>query len=308
MSSHTFPLVVVRTVTRSASLATLLQLIRERLGGFRRGVWPRSLAYATLRRRADEGTFKGLILQRLASDRRGLLEIMVDKWAVRDFVQARSGKVDLPHIYQVVNSADELDPRLWPTECVVKPSHGSGAVVLISESKQPGFRYAWPDSPFRWDDGGLGMLNSSVNLDKLKRLGSQWLASNYEHWRPKYPEWAYRRTPPRILVEELIRGSDGQPPMEAKFHCFHGRVRLGRIIHKFDYSQGSFNLSRNGSVLDLRMGCDAQVPSSQFSRPPLWAEAVTIAEELSSDIDYVRVDLYLTNDRVVFSELTPYPN
>jgi len=45
-----------------------------------------------------------------------------------------------------------------------------------------------------------------------------------------------------------------------------------------------------------------------FSVPPVWSKAVRVAESLSQDIDYVRVDLYLTETTVYFSELTPYPN
>ena len=35
---------------------------------------------------------------------------------------------------------------------------------------------------------------------------------------------------------------------------------------------------------------------------------ITVAEELAGDIDFFRVDLYDVGDRIVFGEMTVYPN
>lgn len=275
---------------------------------FIKGLWPKRRAYGTLRKIASRETYKGLVLWRLAFERSALLVTFVDKVAVRDFVRRASPDTRLPTVYQVVSSAKRLDPSLWPSECVVKPSHGSGALIMITAEKRENLRFAIPRTQFRWDDGIWGMTSESLDTRTLQLLGSQWVKSNFEYWTPKYPEWAYRHVPRKILVEQLITGTLSHPVVEARLHCFHGVVRLCRVTDVLSAARRAWTLTPQGEVLDAWLESDPIKELSPFDLPPMWQEAIRQASLLSRNIDYVRVDLYLTESEVYFSELTPYPN
>jgi hypothetical protein len=85
-------------------------------------------------------------------------------------------------------------------------------------------------------------------------------------------------------------------------------VRLARVTNVLSTERRAWTLSPEGAVLDAWLESDPIKEVAPFSVPPMWSKAVRAAESLSQDIDYVRVDLYLTDTTVYFSELTPYPN
>lgn len=274
----------------------------------RNGLWPRWLSYRTMRRSYNEDTFKGLVLRRLARERSRLLVTFVDKVAVRNYVASLSSRVRLPRLYQVIEKASDLDPSVWPDEFVIKPSHGSGALVIVSKERRDGLDYEIPSGNFRWDNGIWGMLSEDLNPRVLEKLGEQWVKSGFEYWSPKYAEWAYRHVPRRIIVEELLVGTEAHPLVEARFHCFHGVVRVARVTNVLTVERRAWTLDPAGHVLDAWLDSDPIKEVTPFTVPPIWSTAIAEAETLSQDIDYLRVDLYLTQTDVYFSELTPYPN
>ncbi len=287
---------------------SLFRTVREKRQAFRKGVWPRWIAYRTLRHVQTEDTFKGLVLRGLANERSRLLVTFVDKVAARSYVASLSSQVTLPTVYQVVEDARDLDPSLWPEEFVIKPSHGSGALVIVSKEGREGLSYQIPNGEFRWDNGIWGMLTQDFDPRVLENLGRQWLKSGYEYWSPKYPEWAYRHVPRKIIVEELLVGTQAHPLVEARFHCFHGFVRLARVTNVLSTERRAWTLDPEGRVLDAWLETDPIKEVSSFAVPPMWSTAIREAGRLSRDIDYLRVDLYLTDTTVYFSELTPFPN
>lgn len=272
--------------------------------------WPRWLAYFSLRIRAGMGreSFSTEVMRRLAFDRREILVTFVDKVAARDYCREKCPRIELPRLYQVVERAEDLNPSLWPDEFVIKPSHGCGAVVLVSRDQRPGLSYNIDTKKFRWDQGAWGMASSNVNTKKLVELASHWLRSDYEYWTFKVPEWAYRHAPKSVLVEELVVGPQGQAPIEARFHCFHGRVGLARITDVLGADETSWTFDRSGRMLDAWLSSDKSRVPRPFTLPPIWHDAVRFAEDVSKGIDYLRVDLFVMEERVVLSELTPYPN
>ena len=266
------------------------------------------LAYFLLKLFSGGNTFAGQVRKRLAFDRREILNTFLDKVAVRGYGEKVAPGVSLPKIYQVLERPEDLDPALWPKEFVVKPSHGSGAVVIVTESPRAGLSYGVNTETFSWENGAWGMLSSELDMTKIRRLAKHWLESNYEYSTMKFPEWGYRDVPRRVIVEELVVDSLGQPPAEVRFHCFHGRVRFGRITDVLGKEQAQWNLDRDGSPIDVWLGDKNKNNVGELTLPALWDEAVCQAELLSKDMDYLRVDLFITDKQVVLSELTTYPN
>lgn len=247
-------------------------------------------------------------MRRMAEDRSSWLPLYVDKYAVRDFVKTRAPGLRIPKLYQVADHASELDSALWPEQFVIKPSHGSGALVMVTREEREGLRYAISTNRFSWVEGTWGMRSSELDVPTLKKLAQHWISADYEYFTPKFPEWAYGQVPPKVLVEQLIDGSVAHPMIEARFHCFHGSVRLCRVTNVLSADKKALTLDRAGRVLDAWLESDPIKVVSGFQVPKKWADAIAAAELLANEVDYVRVDLYLTSDHVYFSEMTPYPN
>jgi hypothetical protein len=263
--------------------------------------------YLVLRATANRNSFAGLVRDRLARDRREVLVTFVDKVAARDYCLERSKTIQLPQLFQVVESSIQLEPKLWPEECAIKPSFGSGALVMVTKDKKPELQYSLDPSKFRWDQGYHGLLRDSIDIKTLRLLCNKWLETSYEYWTIKYPEWAYRHVPRRVIVEEIVQNLDGSPPAELRLHCFHGKVALIRVTDVVR-SGIAWSFDRDGEPIYARLQNESQVNSGECPLPAYFETAVMEAELISQDVDYVRVDLYVTDHGIYFSELTPYPN
>ena len=263
--------------------------------------------YLVLRATANRHSFAGMVRNRLARDRSEILVTFVDKVAAREYCRNKSQSIQLPKVYQVVEVPEYLRPDLWPDECVVKPTFGSGALVMVTKDSKPGLNYEINPGRFRWDQGYQGILTDQLDIKALQVLCNKWLRSSYEFWTIKYPEWAYRHVPRRVMVEEIVQNSDGSPPAELRLHCFHGKVALIRVT---DVVRGgpTWSFDRQGSPINARLQSELEVNQGHSPLPTTWKSAVVEAELISRDIDYLRVDLYVTDKGVYFSELTPYPN
>jgi hypothetical protein len=252
-------------------------------------------------------TFTEKLRWRMLKDRRPLLTTFADKVAVRDYVARLAGPECLTECYAVVDDPDELDRASLPREFVLKASHGSGGAWIVSDAApseplvSPGEPYApgpvTPLSGWHWiltTPGGL-------DWDVLVASSREWLSRSP---CDRHPEWAYLHVPPRILVEELLCGPDGQVPADYKFFVFDGHARLVQV------DSGRFRDHRRNLYLPDWTPVDTEYVyrrADEFPRPPSLGRMVELAEALGRGMDFLRVDLYEIEERVVFGELTNYP-
>ncbi len=129
-----------------------------------------------------------------------------------------------------------------------------------------------------------------------------WLGTNfYQRGR----EWPYKNVLPRILVEEFIDNGSGEPANDYKFYVFGGRVELIQVdAARFVKHERSF-FDRNWNELQIKM----HYPPIAGGVPEPWhlADMIRAAESLGKDIDFVRVDLYDTERKIYFGEMTTTP-
>ncbi|MGI4895869.1 MAG: ATP-grasp fold amidoligase family protein [Janthinobacterium lividum] len=232
-------------------------------------------------------------------DHRPLLVTFADKAAVRDHVAAVVGAEYLPELHGLVDDASELRSLALPDSFVVKPTHGSGAVVVVSPhatagARLPPARYSWVYSHVHPAD---------VDRDHLIAIADHWLGQLYGQGPNR--EWVYGRIPPRVLVEELLRSPGGGVPDDYKFFVFHGtchfvQVDSGRFGHRTqDFYRPDWE------HLPMSGGPEWAIPP--HPRPARLDEMLDVAQRLAAGTDFVRVDLYHLPDRVAFGELTNYP-
>ena len=86
---------------------------------------------------------------------------------------------------------------------------------------------------------------------------------------------------------------------------FSGRVELITIHFNRFGNHWVKTLDRNFEDYKYRFPLDNG--EGKFIKPDNYKTLINIAEKLSEDFKFMRVDLYNVNGRIFFGELTPYP-
>ena len=239
-------------------------------------------------------TFNEKVRYKMLADRRPLLTTFADKLAVRAYVESKVGASALTDLYAVTCAPETLEGAELPREFAVKPTHASGACILVAdfaprERELPDSDEGWVQAMVRPD---------RLSWGRLVRLCQDWISRPY-----LWDEWAYRNVRRRILVEELLDDAGGVP-FDYKLFVFHGRVRMIQVdLDRFQ--EHTRNLyTPDWERLEVEYECPGGL---DVERPGGLPEMLDIAERLGADTDFVRVDLYYVGGRVVFGELTNYP-
>lgn len=214
--------------------------------------------------------------------RKPIMKQCVDKYEVRDYVKAKGLENILNELYGVYNSPDEIDFDKLPDKFVTKTTSGSGGqnVILCNDKNK-------------------------LDIEKTKKDLKYWLKLN-----PKKSfgrEWAYEGTNNRIIVEKLFEGNDDglSGVNDYKLFCYDGKVKYivldgDRFVeHKRNF------YDRDWNYIDVKTDCGQL--GNTIKKPQMLEQMITVAEKLSSDFPYVRVDLYCIRNKVYFGEMTFYP-
>jgi hypothetical protein len=294
---------VVGAALERTSRSALSFELRVRLyWRLREGTW--------IARRPD--TFSGKVRWRMLKDRRPLLRLFADKAAVRDYVAAVIGPEHLTACHAIVRDPAEIDPATLPREYVAKVNHGSGGIWIVSDRAPAGVTvHPGPDAtPPYWPGSGWNQVltrPSDLDWDLLVRTFRAWLALDYS--RRFYVEWAYRGIPARMIVEELLRDSTGAVPADYKIYVFHGHARLIQVnTGRFEQFRVNFYRPDWTPVDADWLDGDVRHPRAPAGEAPASLPLMLqLAEALGEETDFVRVDLYDVDGRVVFGELTSTP-
>lgn len=199
---------------------------------------------------------------------------LTDKELVKNFVTERLGPGHVVPTLEVIRSQRQLRDAVFPTPCVVKPTHSSQEVLFLKDSQptpreRQALRY--------W-------------------LGKSYFAANRE--------LNYKNLAKKLIVEPWI-DNGGQPLEDVKLLCFHGRPKLIQVDRdRFDgHRRDYFDI--RGALLPLTMRkAAAGLP---FPHPDLLPRMVEVAKALSSGFPFLRVDLYVVGDQLLVGELTSFP-
>ena len=99
-------------------------------------------------------TFREKVRYKMLRDHRALVVTFADKAAVRDYVATVVGGRYLPRAYAIVDDPAALRDVSLPDAYVVKPTHGSGAAIVVSdraprEARLPSEQGSWGYSHVR---------------------------------------------------------------------------------------------------------------------------------------------------------------
>lgn len=208
---------------------------------------------------------------------------LVDKYESKKFVASIIGdKYIIPTLY-VWDSVDEIDFDKLPNQFVLKTTQSGGNTgVLICKDKK--------------------------NFDKrlaIRKLKLALKTSIYSRYR----EWPYKHIKPRIIAEKYITDGKNSDLIDYKFSCFNGVV--DNVMLCLDRNSGHtkfYFFSKEWEFLRLnKLGVTAPKDFT-LPKPEGMDKMFQIAEQLSKNIPYLRVDLYNVNGKIYFGELTFYPS
>jgi len=262
---------------------------------FLKKIGSKNLVFAEARRRYYWTTFKKLNYRNPKDINEKLLWLTrycqdplksecADKYLVRDYV-ARKGYGDtLVPLLGVWDKATDIDFSSLPDRFVLKCNHGSGWNIVCKDK-------------------------SLMDIDLAVTRLEGWMNKVYG---TDLQEIHYASIKPRIICEEFIPTLNGDI-IDYKFHCSRGKVHSCLVTYNRDVEDShsvcidhyDISWNRTDAIKE-----EYYKGRRMLEKPANYDRMLEMASELSIDFDYVRVDLYDCEDKVLFGELTftPYAN
>lgn len=209
-------------------------------------------------------------------DRKEIYTTMVDKYAVKDYVKDIIGEEYLIPTYGVYDTIKEINFEQLPKQFVIKTTHDSGGVVVCKNKKE-------------------------FVLDDVEKIIGSSLKNNFYYANR---EWPYKNVKPRIIIEKYM----GNDLNDFKIFCFNGKPKFTLVCshRKGDFKNTDF-YDNNWKLLPFSRENHDNSPSG-IQKPENFEKMLEIAQKLSKNIPFVRVDLYEIKNKVYFGELTFYPS
>lgn len=205
--------------------------------------------------------------------------MLSDKYKVREFVSKNIGEQYLIELLACENEISDLKFETLPEQFVIKTNFGSGSEhIEIVKNKS---------------------LINKLNIERKFNLA---MKSQYKG--SILGETQYDFIDKRIIVEKFI-DNNGKDIDDFKFHIFNSKngflqidfdrfTNHKRNLYDLNFKQLDFELCHSGGKYNL--------PSIDKLQ-----KMKEIALKLSQGFDYVRIDLYLVNEQILFGEMTFTP-
>ena len=212
-------------------------------------------------------------------ERKNIYTKMVDKAEAKKYASNIIGDKYIIKTYGVWEEFDDINFDKLPNQFVLKCTHDSGSVVICKDIKK-------------------------FDRKKAKEKIEKGLCTDaYYYGR----EWPYKNVKPRIIAEELLIDNKTNDLKDYKFFCFNGKVQcfkidFGRFVnHKANYYDRNCRL--------LPFGEDECPPDNTIVLPipENFSEMISMAEKLSKNTSFLRVDFYNIEGKIYFGEMTFFP-
>lgn len=207
--------------------------------------------------------------------------MMVDKYAVKEYVAEKIGKEYVIPTLGVWDSVEDIDWDSLPQQFVLKTTHAGGG-------------------------NGVVICKDKTTFDKDKAISK---LSNSMKNNPYYTlrEWPYKNVQPRIIAEQYIEieGQDDLP--DYKFFCFNGEPKYCQVIAGRNDVMTIDFYDKNWNHQPFHEPKDYPFSEQGHSKPTCFDEMWILATKLSNGLPFLRVDFYEVNNKIKFGELTFFP-
>jgi len=210
--------------------------------------------------------------------RKPLMEKCANKLTVREYIKECNYSHLLNDILCVFHKAKEINYDKLPDQFVLKCTHGSGMNIIVKDK-------------------------SKIDKRKISLMLTAWMHQD-NYWSGR--EWVYRDMPRHIIAERYLEDETGEL-RDYKFYCFNGKPAFMQL----EIGRGTTHNTRNFYDMDWKLlPFGKELPYNadiKVDCPSMFNDMKEIAANLCKPFQYVRVDLYQTNDKIYFGELTFFP-
>lgn len=204
-----------------------------------------------------------------------------DKNKVRNYVKNKIGEKYLIPQYFHKRRIKVKDLEDLPNEFVLKTNNGSGTNYIVKDKSKEDLQ---------------AICDYMNSLTKIK----------YEY---VWGEFHYKSIKPCIVAEKLLTDKKENIPDDLKCFCFKDDKGKKRKILYFERVIGDeryrINFDEQWNEIDVKS--NFKPLNKKITKPKNYKEILTVIDKLSDDFKFVRVDLFVLQDKIYFGELTFVP-
>lgn len=211
------------------------------------------------------------------NDRKDIYTKMVDKYEAKSYVSKIIGNKYIIPTLGIYNNFDEIDFNKLPNQFVIKCTHDSGGLVIVTDK-------------------------SKLDIKKAKKKINKSLKRNYYYLGR---EWPYKNVKPRIIVEKYMKDNKDTSMRDYKFFCFNGNPYCILLCNDRNTELKETFFDLNWKILPFKRPNHSI--DTNIEKPHNLDKMIEFSKKLSSKISFLRVDFYEINGNLYFGELTFYP-
>lgn len=206
-------------------------------------------------------------------------EELVDKYSVKDHIIKQFPDLKVFPTIGMWERAEDIDFNALPVQFVLKCTHDSGSTIICKDKER-----------FDTEKARIKLRHS--------------LESNMF-----YPgrEWVYKRVQPRIIAEPYFEDDDSEELKDYKLMCFNGEVKCCFVCSDRFSPEGlhvTF-FDRDWNVMPFTR--HYPLKKEGIPKPGCYDGMISLAEQMSKDMPFVRIDFYEIGKEVYFGEYTFFP-
>lgn len=200
-----------------------------------------------------------------------------DKYEAREYVKSKGLENILNELYFVCDKVEDIDFNKLPNQFALKCTHGCAYNVICGDKK-------------------------NLNIEETKRKLNSYLNEKYGL---ATQELHYLNIKPRIICEKYLCDESGKMPIDYKIYCFNGEAKCILVCSERDkkLKLSYYDLKWNRKNYEKKNWSSTK----EFNKPKELEKMIAYAEKLADAFEFVRVDFYNKDGKIIFGELTFTP-
>jgi len=203
-----------------------------------------------------------------------------DKIEVRGYVKEKIGEEYLiPQLLVLESHKDLVSNKLPTVPFIIKCNHNSAGYTIVMDKQK---------------------INWKKEQLKFKNLLSQ----NYYY---QSREWQYKNIKPKIIIEKLLLDENNEIPLDYKFYCYNGEPKNIHVSIKRNGVHYVVFYDLDWKIIPLKYNDYSNEIPFSIERPKHLDKMKELAEILSRDFPFARIDFYHNQNIIYFGEITFHP-
>ncbi len=212
-------------------------------------------------------------------DRNPIYVTLCDKRKVKKYVAEKIGAKYVIPTLKELSKIEDLDMDRLPEKFVIKTNHDSGTVFICTDK-------------------------SKFNINVVRRKIRDSLNRDFSL---PFREWPYKYVERKIIIEKFLESTSVYGLNDYKFFCFNGKAKFLKVDFDRSTNHCANYYSLSWQLLPFGERVCPPNPNHEIAKPKNFEKMLELAEQLSSDIPFARVDFYNLDGEIYFGELTFYP-